>query len=156
MGRYSARPLYVLRSWPHFPNCHWTLSGCNSLVRWDPNREDPIFFCQSAFLHVVFYHLQILIHRPFISTPRKPSSVAFPSLAICANAARTSVRIIDAQIRRNELPVPIIHWQVSKRCHTEYLLVNRPSRQDGNIFDWCRFTTQYVGWEALGNHYRCR
>ena len=129
------------------------LSGCN-LVRWDPNREDPTFFCQSAFLHVSFYHLQILIHRPFIPTPRKSSSVTFPSLTICANAARTAARIIDAQIQRSELPVPIIHWQVSEHCCDKYLLAYLRYGQDGNFFDWRYFTTQYVGWKALGNHHR--
>lgn len=95
---------------------------CDFSVRWDPNREDPMFFFQSAFLHIAFYHLQILIHRPFIPTPRKPSPTPFPSLAICTNAARSGARIIDAHTRRNELsvPIPAVYWLVRKR----YVVLN--------------------------------
>ncbi|KAG8739987.1 hypothetical protein FRC10_004866 [Ceratobasidium sp. 414] len=35
-------------------------------LRWDPNRENPLFFDQSATLYSTYYHVQILIHRPFI------------------------------------------------------------------------------------------
>jgi hypothetical protein len=40
-------------------------------VRWDSKREDPVFFDQSVALHCNYYHLQILIHRPFIPMLRK-------------------------------------------------------------------------------------
>ena len=77
-------------------------------VRWDPNREDLTFFNQSAFLHASFYHLQILIHRPFIPSPRKPSPLSFPSLAICTNAARSCSHVVDIHRRRTNLPMPIL------------------------------------------------
>ncbi|KAJ7657176.1 fungal-specific transcription factor domain-containing protein [Mycena polygramma] len=35
-------------------------------LRWDPARADPVFFDQSVSLYCAYYHLQILIHRPFI------------------------------------------------------------------------------------------
>ncbi|KAF9493319.1 hypothetical protein BDN71DRAFT_1570031 [Pleurotus eryngii] len=66
-------------------------------LRWDPNREDLDFFRQSAVLYTHYYYLQILIHRPFI---RKPSPLAFPSMAICTNAARTCSHIVDINSRR--------------------------------------------------------
>ena len=70
------------------------------IVRWDPNREDDVFFSQSVSLYASYYHLQILIHRPFIPTPRNPSPLSFPSLAICANAARSCSHVVDMHRKR--------------------------------------------------------
>lgn len=75
-------------------------------LRWDPNREDDDFFNQSALLYVAYYHVQILVHRPFIPSPSKPSSTSFPSLAICTNAARSCSHIVDFQRKRNQMPPP--------------------------------------------------
>lgn len=72
-----------------------TLILSTTIVRWDPHREDPIFFRQSAILYANYYHLQILVHRPFIPSPKKPSSLSFPSLAICTNAARSCSHLVD-------------------------------------------------------------
>ena len=90
------------------------LVGCQakefyvSTVRWDPNREDRKWFDQSALLYCAYYHLQILIHRPFIPSPKKPSPLSFPSLAICTNAARSCSHVLDVQMRRTEVVMP---WQ---------------------------------------------
>ncbi|KAL0961510.1 hypothetical protein HGRIS_006450 [Hohenbuehelia grisea] len=73
-------------------------------LRWDPHRTNRVFFNQSVLLYTSFYHLQIMIHRPFIPSPKKPSSL--PSLAICANAARACSHILDAQRQRHELIHP--------------------------------------------------
>jgi hypothetical protein len=67
-----------------------------------------LFFNQSALLHAYYYHIQILIHRPFIPSPRKPSPLSFPSLAICANAARSCSRVIDIQRHRSGTAFPHI------------------------------------------------
>lgn len=75
-------------------------------LRWDPNREDDIFFNQSVSLYASYYHVQILIHRPFIPSPRKPSPLSFPSLAICANAARSCIHIVDIHLRRTGAAEP--------------------------------------------------
>ncbi|THH16874.1 hypothetical protein EW146_g3841 [Bondarzewia mesenterica] len=80
-------------------------------LRWDPTREHRIFFMQSASLYSTYYHLQILIHRPFIPSPRKPSPLSFPSLAICTNAARSCSHVADVQ-RRRAPGVPVPHFQV--------------------------------------------
>lgn len=69
-------------------------------VRWDPSRENGLFFDQSAILYAHYYQTQILIHRPFIPKPDKPSPLSFPSLAICANAARSCSHVVDLQKRR--------------------------------------------------------
>src|ERR1700722_7831357 len=71
------------------------------LVRWDPNRENEVFFSQSVALYASYYHLQILIHRPFIPLPRNPSPLSFPSLAICTNAARSCSHVVDIHRKRN-------------------------------------------------------
>ncbi|WVQ78345.1 hypothetical protein IAT38_000430 [Cryptococcus sp. DSM 104549] len=69
-------------------------------LRWDPTRSDYTIFQQSAVLYVYYYYCQILIHRPFIPTPRNQNGADLPSLAICANAARSICNITDASLRR--------------------------------------------------------
>ncbi|KAJ6541623.1 fungal-specific transcription factor domain-containing protein [Mycena capillaripes] len=71
-------------------------------LRWDPNQQNQIFLDQSAVLYSTYYHAQILIHRPFIPAPGKESfsNTHFPSLAICANAARSCGHVLDVQARR--------------------------------------------------------
>ncbi|PCH39377.1 hypothetical protein WOLCODRAFT_29517 [Wolfiporia cocos MD-104 SS10] len=74
-------------------------------LRWDPNREDITFLNQSALLYTNYYLLQILVHRPFIPSPRKPSPLSFPSLAICTNAARSCTHVLDIQYKRTGMPL---------------------------------------------------
>ncbi|KAF8915577.1 fungal-specific transcription factor domain-containing protein [Mucidula mucida] len=69
-------------------------------IRWDPHREDDRFFSQSVALYCWYYHLQILIHRPFIPSARNPNPTSFPSLSICTNAARVTSHILDCRMRR--------------------------------------------------------
>ncbi|KAJ8087145.1 Gypsy retrotransposon integrase-like protein 1 [Marasmius tenuissimus] len=75
-------------------------------LRWDPSRENDVFFRQSADLYTEYYLLQVLIHRQFIPSPKKPSPLSFPSLAICTNAARSCIRIADIQRRRTGILSP--------------------------------------------------
>ncbi|KAH9481126.1 putative transcriptional regulatory protein [Psilocybe cubensis] len=81
-------------------------------LRWDPNREDERFFNQSVTLYAAYYHIQILIHRPFIPSPSKPSPLSFPSLAICTNAARSCSHVVFIQKKRNPLTIPQIQMSV--------------------------------------------
>ncbi|KAJ7239773.1 fungal-specific transcription factor domain-containing protein, partial [Mycena haematopus] len=69
-----------------------------SHLRWDPNHEG-IRLEQSASLP---FAVQMLIHRPFIPSPgENPSDTsAFPSLAICANSARSCGHVLEVQSRR--------------------------------------------------------
>ncbi|KAJ7610745.1 fungal-specific transcription factor domain-containing protein [Mycena polygramma] len=69
-------------------------------LRWDPARADPVFFDQSVSLYCAYYHLQILIHRPFIPMIRKSAPTALPSLVICTSAARAVANLADIQMRR--------------------------------------------------------
>ncbi|KAI0028714.1 fungal-specific transcription factor domain-containing protein, partial [Vararia minispora EC-137] len=78
-------------------------------LRWDPMREDDVFFIQSAHLYAMFYELQIAVHRPFIS-PLKNSQHSFPSIAICVNAARSCSRIVDSLTKRWPMRIfPLMH-----------------------------------------------
>ncbi|KAG6845260.1 hypothetical protein H0H87_011995 [Tephrocybe sp. NHM501043] len=81
-------------------------------LRWDQNRENLKFLDQSAMLYSTYYYIQILIHRSFIPSPRKPSPLAFPSLAICTNAARSCSHIADVYRQRGLLSPPVITMAV--------------------------------------------
>ncbi|KAK0209141.1 fungal-specific transcription factor domain-containing protein, partial [Desarmillaria ectypa] len=80
-------------------------------LRWDPTRVDLVHFHQSASLLLMYNHLQILIHRPFISSPR--SDLCFPSLAICTNAARSCSHVAELQIQRKGDYFPPISGMLS-------------------------------------------
>ncbi|KAF7307647.1 hypothetical protein MIND_00560000 [Mycena indigotica] len=71
-------------------------------LKWNPQQENQIFLDQSAVLYASYYHSQILIHRPFITAPGKesPTTISFPSMAICANAARSIGHVLEVQARR--------------------------------------------------------
>ena len=69
-------------------------------LRWDPTRADQQLFEHSAVLYAHYYYCQILVHRPFIPTPKNPNAIGLPSLAICSNASRSICNILDAVLRR--------------------------------------------------------
>ncbi|KAF9533926.1 fungal-specific transcription factor domain-containing protein, partial [Crepidotus variabilis] len=79
---------------------------------WDPNREDDDFFNQSLALYANYYHTQIIVHRPFIPTSKRPSSVPFPSLAICTSAARSCSHLVDLRKAKKSIPAVMIHGPV--------------------------------------------
>ncbi|TFK48796.1 hypothetical protein OE88DRAFT_1737564 [Heliocybe sulcata] len=84
-------------------------------LRWDPHRENELFFLQSAYLYCNYYRLQILVHRPFIPKPGKPS--VLPSLAICTNAARSYIHVIDVLRHRYRGPfLPCIYPGLFGAC----------------------------------------
>ncbi|KAJ3931620.1 MAG: hypothetical protein NXY57DRAFT_895775, partial [Lentinula lateritia] len=68
-------------------------------IRWDPHRQDPLFFALSASLYSCYYWaimVLIQIHRPFIFVPGKGKGSGmkyYSSLAICENAARSCVHV---------------------------------------------------------------
>ncbi|KAK1221337.1 Gypsy retrotransposon integrase-like protein 1 [Marasmius sp. AFHP31] len=92
-------------------------------LKWNPNRvqysgyhskELNPFFDQSTILYVTYYWAQIIVHKPFLSATPNPVSPSadkgqapgwrFPSMAICTNAARSAVRLVEiAQRRDSEL-----------------------------------------------------
>ncbi|KAF9039664.1 hypothetical protein BDZ89DRAFT_945120 [Hymenopellis radicata] len=61
-------------------------------LRWDPQAQPGKWFLHSAKLYMIYYDLQIHVHRPFVHSP---SPLALPSLAICTNAARSCIRLVE-------------------------------------------------------------
>ncbi|KAJ7115968.1 fungal-specific transcription factor domain-containing protein [Mycena epipterygia] len=80
-------------------------------LRWNPTQEHPEFFEQSVALHCSYYHLQIIIHRAYIPSPKKMGHLtlqAFPSMAVCLNAARSCIHVIDIHRQRTgDKPLPL-------------------------------------------------
>ncbi|KAF9479050.1 hypothetical protein BDN70DRAFT_985124 [Pholiota conissans] len=74
-------------------------------LKWNPNCDNTLFLRQSAALHATYYYLQICIHRPFIPSPRNACiPLAFPSLAICTNAARSCCHVLESFSKVNAPP----------------------------------------------------
>jgi len=76
-----------------------------------------VFATQSATLFLGYYLNQILIYRPFIPSVKsdaaaKPTSsrvrFPFPALSICLNAARTMIRILEAEMQAGFSNTPVI------------------------------------------------
>ncbi|KAF8650427.1 hypothetical protein AX16_005231 [Volvariella volvacea WC 439] len=82
------------------------LDSLPDYLRWDPHGDLQPFFDQSVSLYSSYYHVQMQIHRPFIPAPGKQSPVSFPSLAICANAARSCCHVIEVHSKKGYLPLP--------------------------------------------------
>ncbi|KAJ4482595.1 fungal-specific transcription factor domain-containing protein [Lentinula aciculospora] len=74
-------------------------------VKWDPNRSDPVSLLQSTMLYTSYYWMQV--HRKFIPGPGRETILnGFPSMAICANAARSCIRIAQSCEIIHQAPVP--------------------------------------------------
>ncbi|KAF9268830.1 hypothetical protein L218DRAFT_954266 [Marasmius fiardii PR-910] len=84
------------------------LDSVPEYLKWDPNRPKDIFFAQSATLWILFYKVQILIHKPFIPTPKRPVASSFPSLTICTTAARACSHIARV-LTANNITLPLRH-----------------------------------------------
>lgn len=81
-------------------------------VKWSPQIEDDGFFQQAALLRIMYHWVQITIHRPFIpaiAIDGKVSSLSFPSLAICTNAARAASHVIGEYVKRGFEGSPMAH-----------------------------------------------
>ncbi|KAE9394585.1 hypothetical protein BT96DRAFT_998390 [Gymnopus androsaceus JB14] len=73
-------------------------------LKWDPNRSDEILFAQTVMMHSNYYWVQIQIHKLFIR-PGPLSTGNFPSLAICTNASRAFIHMLDVYMARPEMPL---------------------------------------------------
>lgn len=113
MDRYRPRLPYV------YPLCGWCCKLITRAltVRWNPTNENRIFFVQSAALYCSYYQLQILIHRPFIISYNNSSPVSFSSFALCMNAARSCIHVVDIAHRRAGF-LPVTFFQVSLSLST--------------------------------------
>ncbi|KAF5323156.1 hypothetical protein D9758_016786 [Tetrapyrgos nigripes] len=82
-----------------------------SHLKWDPHHPNSIHLVQSATLHAVYYWIQMHAHKSFIPVLKRGGSVSikFPSVAICMNAGRSCVNIVEALFKRHRyltLPLP--------------------------------------------------
>ncbi|KAF8315628.1 hypothetical protein DL93DRAFT_843163 [Clavulina sp. PMI_390] len=78
-------------------------------LKWDPDRQNAAHFMQSAILYTHYYHLQILIHRPFLRPTKGSSSLSFSSLSISTNAARSCIHVLEAvQNNGGRVPPPVL------------------------------------------------
>ncbi|KAJ7020005.1 fungal-specific transcription factor domain-containing protein [Mycena alexandri] len=134
-------------------------------LRWDPNREDETFATQSACLYTAYYHVQIQIHRSFIPSPTNdaPLSSTFPSLAICANSARSCSRVMESQAAKRGV---IAHPQVVSALMDSavFLLLNvwgarrsgvsaDPQRAAIDVQKCVRVLKMYeVSWQVAGRY----
>ncbi|KAH7921041.1 hypothetical protein BV22DRAFT_1039127 [Leucogyrophana mollusca] len=87
---------------------HRWLHNLPSHLRWDPSSPNDSFFLQSCCLYSAYYHVQIVVHRPFLPSPGKAAPMAFPSHAICINAARSCSGVIDIYRKRTGSCVPAL------------------------------------------------
>lgn len=88
-------------------------------VRWRKGIASPAFLNQSSTLYTGYYLLLIFIYRPFVNHPvmlsqrdapssKDVKSFPFPSFAICTNAARAGLNIIEETLRQS----PGLPWNV--------------------------------------------
>ncbi|KAK7034648.1 Gypsy retrotransposon integrase-like protein 1 [Paramarasmius palmivorus] len=80
-------------------------------LRWNPHmhKDNPIFFGQASSMYAGYYWVQIQIHRPFIqirSNDHASRSMAYSSLAVCANAARSCSHVLDLGVREGGRGAP--------------------------------------------------
>ncbi|VDC05639.1 unnamed protein product [Peniophora sp. CBMAI 1063] len=78
-------------------------------LRWDPDRTDDVFFCQSAHLWMQYHEMRIMVHRQFISSPQT-TPLPFPALAMCTSAAHSLAHLIAALYTRLPNCTGILHW----------------------------------------------
>ncbi|KAJ3992928.1 fungal-specific transcription factor domain-containing protein [Lentinula boryana] len=72
-------------------------------LRWDPHQPDEIRLSQSAILYTTYYWIQLQVHKNFIIRQDSSNQHLFPSFTICANAARSTVRISQVSHRRSKI-----------------------------------------------------
>ncbi|KAJ7598696.1 hypothetical protein C8J56DRAFT_881289 [Mycena floridula] len=90
---------------------HWIENLPDHLL-WNPDQTNPEFFVQSLKLYTSFYHLQILLHRPFLPGPEETSLSSAASLAICTSAARSCIHIVDVHYQRTGQTAPLTEHNV--------------------------------------------
>ncbi|KAF9039665.1 hypothetical protein BDZ89DRAFT_1060808 [Hymenopellis radicata] len=80
-----------------------------SHLRWDPNMQPGEHFQSSCILYMAYYTIQIHIHRPFIHTN---SRLSLPSLAICTNAARSCIRLVNVLLLKGPVLSSIPNFSI--------------------------------------------
>ncbi|KAI4522768.1 hypothetical protein K525DRAFT_255306 [Schizophyllum commune Loenen D] len=88
-------------------------NGLPPHLKWNPKEKDRITFEHAACLYTTYLHLQIFVHKPFITPLNARSKLNFPSLAICTSAARACARVMDARSQRDAVALPQFHVPVA-------------------------------------------
>jgi hypothetical protein len=80
-------------------------------VQWESSRENSLFFRQSMVLRTQYHHLQIMIHRPYISQNISPLPIS--SLDICVAAARENSYVLESLCKTSGGPFfwTSVSWQ---------------------------------------------
>ena len=119
----SIHYLIIVRNFPRSLSPSAIMSNAETFfppspVRWSPNMGNHAFATQSATLFLGYYLNQILIYRPFIPSVKSDAAAKtatssrvrfpFPALPICLNAARTAIRILEAEKKAGLSNIPII------------------------------------------------
>lgn len=92
-------------------NARYSSNTTLSPVTWDSSIQDPARFQLTADLRLLFHYVQILVHRPFIPliyvSDDDTSPLAFSSLAVCTNAARSAIGILEIYRQRKYPIMPL-------------------------------------------------
>ncbi|KAF5344052.1 hypothetical protein D9757_013879 [Collybiopsis confluens] len=134
--------------YPVNPSNHWSTKGMSKLewseqvvaeldsalnewseeipvhLKWDPNRQNREHFEQSVMLYTNYYLTQILVHRVFIPEPGAKPILNFPSLEICANAARLCLHVLEIHHERGSNLLIFPQTMMALFNSTLILLVN--------------------------------
>ncbi|KAG8864937.1 hypothetical protein FRB96_003524 [Tulasnella sp. 330] len=74
-------------------------------LKWDEHMN-ATFYQQAATLRIIFYYVQITIHRPLLQlSSASKRALSLPSLAVCANAARSASHILEVTI---DMPASVL------------------------------------------------
>ncbi|KAL1691507.1 fungal-specific transcription factor domain-containing protein [Schizophyllum commune] len=103
-----------------------------AFLRWSPDETNAELRDQAMLLAAALYLAQIQLHRPFIVAPN--TSQSFPSLAICANAARTCLRMMERNSKMSFTPWPHAVMAIFCSCIVLILYVLH-RQQTGNAGD---------------------
>ncbi|KAI3607399.1 hypothetical protein WG66_005089 [Moniliophthora roreri] len=77
-------------------------------LRWDSQHTNEIFFQQSAFLHALYYFVQMQIYKPSIFRVKHDS----PSRTRCLEAANSSILVLNDLFQRNVLYCPELMFTI--------------------------------------------
>ncbi|PFH51533.1 hypothetical protein AMATHDRAFT_142483 [Amanita thiersii Skay4041] len=87
-------------------------------LKWSDKMTNPVYASQSATIHSLYYFIQMLIYRPFISSSspsdlddkESVSPVTKKAMDVCTAAARACVRIVQTQIAHGMSNIPnLVH-----------------------------------------------
>ncbi|KAF5343371.1 hypothetical protein D9758_015622 [Tetrapyrgos nigripes] len=109
----AAQPLYSVRKIANKDALQKVVSEIDSALAkwadsipthlmWNIKHEDENFFKQSAILWACYYWIQIEVHRRFIPRPGEEPELSFPSMTICANAARSCIHVVETCLQQTK------------------------------------------------------